>query len=237
MALTRVPSSMRKLSVVSKTTTYTATDVDDVILCSGAAFTVNLPTAVGISGKEYTIRKTDASFSNIFTIDPNASETIGGVATTTLNTIDETIRIMSDGTNWIILSRTYSTDETAYTPTFTNFGTVSQTEVTWQRQPKGLYLKGRTLAGTMGGGPCTFTLPSGLTSLAQTYIKTIGVMFAMSAGATDRDFGFNIAAAASNTLNMSIQYGGGYSTAAWGTDIANASVVDFWGFVPITGWN
>ena len=48
-------------NVVSKTTTYAISATDNVILCSGSAFTVTLPTAVGATGHIYIIQKTDSS--------------------------------------------------------------------------------------------------------------------------------------------------------------------------------
>jgi len=88
-----------------KTATYTATDDDDLIPCdaSGGAFTVNLPTAVGRSGKRFTITKTTSSTGAV-TIDGDSTETIGGDSTKTLDFQHESITIMSDGANWIVVS-------------------------------------------------------------------------------------------------------------------------------------
>jgi hypothetical protein len=60
------------LSVVSKTANYTASTSDDAILCSGSAFTVTLPTAVGNTGKRFYLKKTDSSTSNIITVATTA---------------------------------------------------------------------------------------------------------------------------------------------------------------------
>jgi hypothetical protein len=87
---------------VSTATTLDAThnvvDVD----ASSAAITITLPTAVGINGREYVIRKLDSS-GNAVTVDGNGAETINGAATKALSTQYETVHIMSDGANWIIL--------------------------------------------------------------------------------------------------------------------------------------
>lgn len=101
----------------SVTSTYTAKVTDGFIPCSGSAFTVTLPTAVGNNGKILTIIKTDASFSNIITIDGNASETIDGALTTTLNTQYEAVTLVSDNANWSIVERKIPNVWTAFTPT------------------------------------------------------------------------------------------------------------------------
>lgn len=96
------------LAVVSKTANYTATTSDNVVLCdaTGAAFTIILPTAVGNTGKNLIIVKTDST-ANIVTIDGNASETIDGSLTVICEVQYERISIVSNGTNWNIVSRDF----------------------------------------------------------------------------------------------------------------------------------
>lgn len=91
-------------AVVSKTTAYTAEVTDSVILCSaaGGAFTVTLPSAVGLAGHVYTIKKTDSS-ANAVTIATTSSQTIDGAATKTLSTQYSLWQVASDGANWQIL--------------------------------------------------------------------------------------------------------------------------------------
>ena len=91
-------------NVITKTAAYTATDSDAIILCdaSSGAFTLTLPTAAERSGKSYTIKKTDSS-ANIVTIDGDGSETIDGELTQTLSAQDDSISVISDGTNWSII--------------------------------------------------------------------------------------------------------------------------------------
>ena len=79
---------------------YTALAADVVIAvdCSGGPITVNLPTAVGIAGKSYTVKDEsgDAATSNI-TIDGNGGETIDGALTYVINTDRGEVTIYSDG--------------------------------------------------------------------------------------------------------------------------------------------
>ena len=89
---------------VSKTATYTATASDEVIFvdATAGAVTINLPTAVGISGKAYYIKKTDASI-NAVTVDASGTETIDGALTMTTITRFVSWTLVSDGANWGIL--------------------------------------------------------------------------------------------------------------------------------------
>lgn len=85
-------------------TPYTATATDRVILvdASGGDATINLPTAVGISGKEYVVKKTDASAYTV-TVAPDGAETIDGEATLVIGTQYDSYTLVSDGSNWMII--------------------------------------------------------------------------------------------------------------------------------------
>lgn len=90
-----------------KTANYTITADDSTIRVdtSGAAgFTVTLPTAVGITGRQYTVKDVggNASIENI-TIDGNGTETIDGGTTVLLDANYESITVVSDGANWMII--------------------------------------------------------------------------------------------------------------------------------------
>lgn len=92
-------------NVVAKTGAYTATAADDVILASGAAFTITLPTAVGITGKQYYVKKTDSTIANIITVGTTSAQTIDGATTVTLKTQYATVGVVSDGANWQLLDQ------------------------------------------------------------------------------------------------------------------------------------
>lgn len=84
---------------------YPALATDSVILCDSTdgVITVNLPTAVGITGKTYTIVDSSGSApSNAITVDGSAAETIDGLTTVDLGDTQryELLEIVSDGTNW-----------------------------------------------------------------------------------------------------------------------------------------
>ena len=67
---------------------------------SGGARTITLPTAVGVKGKVYAIKKIDAT-GNAITVDGNAAETIDGSATISIPLQWSSIIIQSDGANWL----------------------------------------------------------------------------------------------------------------------------------------
>lgn len=101
-------------TVVSKTTTYTATANDESIFmsASGGAWTLSLPAAASVRGKKFHLVITAAS-GNAVTIDPNSTETVCGSSTVKMVGLDDTLTIQSDGTNWIGLDNTCYRHETA----------------------------------------------------------------------------------------------------------------------------
>lgn len=94
--------STTSLSVVATVADYTALDTDSTIFCdaTAAGLTVTLPSAVGVTGKIYVMRKVDAT-NNTITFSP-ALVYSQGVQVSTLNYV-KTIRVQSDGTNWNII--------------------------------------------------------------------------------------------------------------------------------------
>ena len=70
-----------------------------IVNCTANTFTVTLPTAVGNKGLEYIIKN---SGSGVITVDGNGTETIDGATTRTLIQY-ESIQIVSDGANWLII--------------------------------------------------------------------------------------------------------------------------------------
>jgi hypothetical protein len=85
---------------VAKTGTYTIVGTDSVIDCTSGTFTVTLPTAVGITGKQFTIKN---SGSGIITVATTSSQTIDGGTTAVMNVQYLSITVVSDGANWKII--------------------------------------------------------------------------------------------------------------------------------------
>lgn len=91
------------LSVRSVATTDDAETTDDVILLSGASFTLTLYTASGNQGKVLTMIHNGTSTTQVYTIDGFNAETINSAANFAMYTNGEVLKLISDGTNWIIL--------------------------------------------------------------------------------------------------------------------------------------
>ena len=72
---------------------------DYFINCTANTFTVTLPTAVGITGREYIIKNTGTG---IITIDTTSSQTIDWATTREIITM-ESVTVVSTGANWIII--------------------------------------------------------------------------------------------------------------------------------------
>jgi hypothetical protein len=99
-----------RLTDVTKVTgdsPYAVTTTNSVIRAdaSSGALTITLPTAVGVTGKIYTIKRIDIlASSNLVTIATTSSQTIDGAANQYLWN-SENITVESDGANWQTVSR------------------------------------------------------------------------------------------------------------------------------------
>lgn len=85
---------------ISSATTMDGT-YDRIELIGTSTYTITLPTAVGIAGREYTFVKSGAS--GTITIDGDGSETINGTTTKTLTTQYDVLTVISNGSNWLII--------------------------------------------------------------------------------------------------------------------------------------
>lgn len=88
------------LPSTNQTSTYAVNVSDCVINCTTGTFTVTLPTASGIQGQYFIVKN---SGTGIITIDAAGSETIDGELTKILAVQYESITVISDGANWMII--------------------------------------------------------------------------------------------------------------------------------------
>lgn len=65
-----------------------------------AAFTVTLPTAVGVAGRTYRIIRVNSG-GNAVTVDTTSAQTINGASTISLGSQWASAVLVSDGTNWL----------------------------------------------------------------------------------------------------------------------------------------
>ncbi|HEY3999843.1 MAG TPA: phage tail protein [Candidatus Xenobia bacterium] len=95
-----------QLSVTTQTTSYTLVATDDVVLgnATSAAITLTLPSAAGITGKTYSMKKIDPT-GNAVTIATTGSQTIDGSTTQVLAAQYQEMMVVSNGTSWYIVSQ------------------------------------------------------------------------------------------------------------------------------------
>jgi len=149
---------------IAITGTYAILTTDQTISCSGAAFTVTLPSAIGLAGKTYRVIKTDSSLTNIITIATTSAQTIMGLSTVTLNTQNESWNLVSDGANWQVLAHKTISEWLGYTPVFTGFGTVASIAVVSRRVGDVLEVQGKYTVGTNTAVESRMTIGFGGTS-------------------------------------------------------------------------
>lgn len=85
---------------VAKTDSYTLDATDAVVALSVATKTLTLPTAVGCTGRRYTLKATQAT--GTISVDGDGAETIDGLAAQTLYPGD-CMEVVSNGAGWEII--------------------------------------------------------------------------------------------------------------------------------------
>ncbi len=228
----------------SKTANYTATGDETVIpcSCSVSSFTVTLPAASTMTGKQLKIIRTDSDLTRAVTIDANSSETINGATTTTLNTQYECITIACDGSNWHIINRTFPTARASYTPASTQgFGTVSSGEFFYERYGAGIIINARFTAGTTTSSEARISLPTGLTSASSTFLdSTLSIAGAFQRGEDVAASQYLIAIEPSVAHVVFVRQTSGFNGLAklqGDQTVSNSTDLAFWARVPIAGWN
>jgi len=90
----------------AKTAAYTLTAADSIVAAdaTGAAFTLTLPTAVGIAGREHVIKRINAG-ANSVTVGTTSAQTIDGAATYVLAAQWSAVCVFSTGSGWLIKSK------------------------------------------------------------------------------------------------------------------------------------
>lgn len=92
----------------------TALDRNAFIDASGAPRTVTLPSAIGLAGMTFSIKKTAGA--NTVTVQTVLGQTIDGAASQVLSNINDSITIVSNGTNWDAISTVGSTTPSTVDP-------------------------------------------------------------------------------------------------------------------------
>ena len=92
-----------QFSITTKTANYNIANTDGTILANTANnnITLTLPTAVGISGKVFTIKKIHAS--NNLIVNTSLSQTIDGASSLSWTVNNRSYTLVSNGTGWLII--------------------------------------------------------------------------------------------------------------------------------------
>lgn len=230
------------ISVVSKTTTYAIASTDGLILCSGSAFTVTLPTASGTAGETHRIMKTDSSLTNIITIATTSSQTIGFYGTSvTINTQGEAWTVVSDGSNWQVVVHDIPSNNVSWTPTGSS-STNTTYSGQYMRMGKNVLLTFRVAwSGSPGTvNPITLNMPTGMT------IDTTALNFTDSGaplffkGSYNHAGTFNLLEGVYNSTSVITFKTTGSTTGAFNnttpSTIANGDFLDGTMMIPVSGW-
>lgn len=142
--LTLSGSIARAVRTMAATGALTADDHVIMANAAGGSFTITLPTAVGIQGREYVINKIDSALSNAVIITTTGGQNIDGLTQFFLKTRNEELVLQSDNANWRIvqadqldvsayrakgatLNRWYSSSDSAYNFSATTYTTTANT--------------------------------------------------------------------------------------------------------------
>ncbi len=102
--------SVVHISIQAKSANYVILATDEVVTmdATGGNRTLTLPTAVGYSGKPFTLKKIDASVNTVQVLTTSA-QTIDGNASGDLylRLRYDTLRLVSDGANWLIVDMNF----------------------------------------------------------------------------------------------------------------------------------
>jgi hypothetical protein len=199
------------------TTDAPSNTVDETLKLSGASFTVTLPTAVGVTGKRFTLVHAGTSFSQVYTLATTSAQTIGGIASGSYKIVSagEVLRLESDGANWMIIDHKTNTGWVSYTPTFVSFGTVTAINFYYMRVGDSIFIKGKWTNGSNTGVNSTISFPS-----STTINSTVHTYDHIGTGAqtgTVSSFGVNVDTGSSTSVLYFSQNAGNYQTKMTGT--------------------
>jgi hypothetical protein len=170
-------------SVATAYTAYSSTNSlatnDRVVGLSGASFTFTLTTAVGHAGRLVDLRHNGTSLTQVYTIATTSSQTIAGVDSTAttflMYTNGESLKLVSDGANWLVLehkAETGWTDAGAMTISATVTPPTKPTtpdldKVYWKRRGsqclvRYMFQESSNSGAASGSGAYLFELPTNL---------------------------------------------------------------------------
>lgn len=178
-------------TVRSVTTTDTCTNADDLLVLSGASFTQTLYTAVGNTGREIELLHQGTDLTQVYTLATTSSQTIGGIASGSyvLRTNGERLKLISDGSNWLILEHYAETgwnsagsglSITATTTSPTKATTTVIDNYYWKRSGDTVHIRynyshSSSTGSAAGSGDYLFNMPSNMT-IDTNYVDTYSTL-------------------------------------------------------------
>lgn len=148
MVISKAPVTAATPVVETKSANYTilTTDANKVLLvdASGGSVALTLPTAVGNTGFQVTVKRIDSTYTNTVTLDGNGAETIDAVANKVLGSLNDVITVVSDGTNFKTVSEERYADIVTKSANYTIIPSDN----------------GKTFRVSASGGSVTITLPA-----------------------------------------------------------------------------
>lgn len=175
-------------SVTSKTSNYTITNTDDLILVSssGGSLMLTLPSAASNSGKVFKVKKTDSSLT-CFGILRAGTDSIRDTSSKTevdVCTQGEQYELVSDGSSsWDVIGHRIPSNwgsTVTLTPASAAFGTISAHSYVTRRVGDSLEVMGSWVNGTVGASESLIAI-SGLTintsKLSTTKRSQVGTVF------------------------------------------------------------
>lgn len=169
---------------------------DYLIPCdaTAGAFSLAIPAAAGNTRGVVRVIKTDATF--------NAVTISDGTFSTTLNTQNEAVELISNGSTYLVISRRIPSVWTAFTPTGSWITNTTYTGF-WQRVGDSIVLDiAMALAGAPTSATLTIDMPTGLTIDSSKLTSVSGFKFLGEVGLSDNTAGTVVGKATYNTTSL-----------------------------------
>ncbi len=157
----------------TKTASYTLSDLDHVVIFNTtiASMVATLPTAVGRSGRRFTVKKLGGSTINMLTIASNGG-TIDGLVTEIISVSGGFRELISDGTNWHIVGG-------GVLPVITTLTTISTGNINIDASVGSLYRI--TVTGATAALPVPTNAIDGDVINVEVYASTVAVTLTINA--------------------------------------------------------
>jgi len=176
---------------------------NEIISLSGASFTLTLHTAVGNTGQVLELLHQGTTITQVYTLATTSSQTIGGIAggSYALHTKGERLKLISDGSNWLILGHHTSTAWVSVGPLVIDAittapvkGTTTTDDMMWRRDGQDMlvsmtYIQSAAGSNTTGTGDYLFAIPYAANLTIDTTLVTV---YATAEGSGDYQMGTNV---------------------------------------------